>query len=442
MEIDDVFGVHGDAYLDDIQDLGSSNGNRTPSVESLSDVVDDISLCSRSSSDSLDGDDIGLPSMDVDWTVPGSPRIDFDLTVGLPDEFQNLGVHDRPPDFDIRFRNQIALADFLKQQLPYLLSPLNIEASDIPAFDLLDEFARGRHTFSSLSRSLKRQAFHVNVAKNELLLRFRHYTDSKGVDISDRESIVESAHDLSDFDQLRDRLLSLGLALPYLKFYVGVRQPFFYFPRMLHIQRLFRSVFFCRLLLAERDRLLAVFRNRPEMIDDWTDGTWCGSVFKPFAEAVIAAGEYPLALSSYVDGANVLSWGQCSVTPMLQVVLNLPQAPFQELDAYELRLMYELSFPVFNAVTRTRVFVRAMLACIVMDYKELSSSSLCSMSGKRDACIQCNTEGVYISGVRFPGNWRYASSDSVRDRMRTAYNRRRDVQLRRPSRRFEPAPVD
>lgn len=232
---------------------------------------------------------------------------------------------------------------------------------------------------------------------------------------------------------------------------------------MLHIQRLFRSVFFCRLLLAERDRLLAVFRNRPEMIDDWTDGTWCGSVFKPFAEAVIAAGEYPLALSSYVDGANVLSWGQCSVTPMLQVVLNLPQAvrchssvlqpiglipqlannirqPFQELDAYELRLMYELSFPVFNAVTRTRVFVRAMLACIVchyrllcpgsresltsrhgqvMDCKELSSSSLCSMSGKRDACIHCNTEGVYISGVRFPGNWRYASSDSVRDRYAT-----------------------
>ncbi|XXQ35755.1 Uncharacterized protein PBTT_05057 [Plasmodiophora brassicae] len=104
------------------------------------------------------------------------------------------------------FGISIALADFLKQQLPYLLSPLNTEASDIPAFDLFDEFARGRHTISSLSRFLKRQTFHVNVAKSELLLReitndtekfafgninverlafqeFRHYANSKGVDV-------------------------------------------------------------------------------------------------------------------------------------------------------------------------------------------------------------------------------------------------------------------
>ncbi|XXQ38525.1 DUF4218 domain-containing protein [Plasmodiophora brassicae] len=155
--------------------------------------------------------------------------------------------------------------------------------------------------------------------------------------------------------------------------------------------------------------------------------------------------EYPLAVTSGIDGADVLRWGSESVTPLIQILLSLPpevrcnlglihavgliphiarghRAAFLRLDTFELNLMFQLGFPVFDATTGTAT-ARAVLSCATLDYKEFSLTTRCSQGGKLDACNRCHVQGYHFAASHatvFPGLWRWSSED-VREAMSRSF---------------------
>lgn len=171
--------------------------------------------------------------------------------------------------------------------------------------------------------------------------------------------------------------------------------PFFYFSRILFIQSLFRSKRIFSLIQSEheRHRTIAQQEQPSSVIRDWTDGEFFANVYRPFLLDTDDI-EYPLALASGIDGADVLSWGSESITPMVQILLNLPpdlrcnlglihavgliphiakehRQAVQRLDTFELNLMYQFGFPVLNPIIGVPQRARAIAACLVRIFRSV-----------------------------------------------------------------------
>lgn len=99
----------------------------------------------------------GRPTMAVFWPPNGPPSVDFDFTAGLSEDVAGMSADRiRSAEFQQKYRNEIVLSEFLKDEIPKRLVPLQVDPSSIRALEYLDEFARGHHTQASLRRSLER----------------------------------------------------------------------------------------------------------------------------------------------------------------------------------------------------------------------------------------------------------------------------------------------
>lgn len=64
-------------------------------------------------------------------------------------------------------------------------------------------------------------------------------------------------------------------------------------------------------------------RSTNSVIQNWTDGDFFKTVYSPFM-ASCSNDDVPLALSSMIDGADLLSWESKTVVPLVQTIMGFP----------------------------------------------------------------------------------------------------------------------
>ncbi|CEP01102.1 hypothetical protein PBRA_008414 [Plasmodiophora brassicae] len=344
------------------------------------------------------------------------------------------------------YMNELRLSDFLVAEISKKLEELEAPNIDPTILDNFDEIASNRAKESRIRRNaLIRDICEAKGVPSD------DFTDALDVDLN---ATAES------ISVLRRHLLDMGVTSPFIRYKACCgghvwpdgadvpsseaccrqSEPCIYFSRILFLQCLFRSNTFCKMLHDELDRHreIASAPLRSTYMQDWTDGDFFYTVYSPFMKSCLENGEFPLSLSSMIDGADLLSWGSKSVVPLVQIVMGLPASvrcnqglmspvalipnvakghrrAVQRLDAFELNLMNYYGFPVFDAVEKRVKHVRCISAVMPMDYIELCHTSCTSQNGKQDACNKCSIRGRSANrSVKYHGAFMFASSDVQR----------------------------
>ena len=127
---------------------------------------------------------------------------------------------------------------------------------------------------------------------------------------------------------------------------------------------------------------------------DWPDGKKFTRVFAPFQRECDANHERAMGVAGNIDGAQTMSWGDASLTPMLNIFITFSQDVrcntgliiplciiphvakhvrecFYRIDVLEMNIAHEFGFPFYNGANSREeygrmlyyVFVSLVLLC-------------------------------------------------------------------------------